>query len=165
VFQGNLIRYVVSDATDPESLRSDLADELKILATSPIETLETTLLIHPHVLQRFADYCDFLAEAERLVKARGYRGVIQVASFHPEFRFANTEPDAVENYTNRSPHPMLHLLREESISKFAANEDALLDISRRNAAAMRMMGRAAMLNLLKAIELCYSDADRKPGCL
>jgi hypothetical protein len=107
------------------------------------------------VLQRFADYCDFLVEAERLVKARGYRGIIQVASFHPEFRFANTEADAVENYTNRSPQPMLHLLREESISKVAENQDALFDISRRNAAAMRMMGRVAILSLLKGIDPRY----------
>ena len=97
---------------------------------------------------------------------RGYRGVIQVASFHPEFRFANTEPDAVENYTNRSPYPMLHLLREESISKVAADsQEALLDISRRNAVAMRLIGRAAMLSLLKEIDPRYSDADRKPDCL
>jgi hypothetical protein len=156
VFEAGLIRHVVSDAVDQESLRSVLADELKTLAASPVETIETTLLIHPLVLQRFDDYCDFLAEAERLVKALGYCGVIQIASFHPDFQFAHTEADAVENYTNRSPFPMLHLLREQSISNIAANPDELLDIPRRNAAALRTIGRAAMLNLLRAI-----DADPK----
>jgi hypothetical protein len=151
VFQGDLIRYVVSDAVDPESLRSCLADELKTLAASPIETIETTLLIHPRVLQRFMDYADFLSEAERLVKGLGLRSVIQIASFHPEFQFANTEPDAVENYTNRSPFPMLHLLREESISKVAANSDELLEIPRRNVAALRRIGREEMKKLLNSM--------------
>jgi len=157
VFQGDLIRYVVSDASDPESLRSDLADELKALAASPIEKVETTLLIHPRVLQCFVGYCDFLVEAERLVKALCFRGVIQIASFHPEFQFANTEPDAVENYTNRSPYPMLHLLREESISKVAAAPDELLQIPKRNAAALQLLGRDAMLRLLKTVKTDSKD--------
>jgi hypothetical protein len=151
VFQGDLIRYVVSDSVDPESLRSCLAEELKALAAAPIETIETTLLIHPCVLQRFSDYNDFLTEADRLVKALGLRGVIQVASFHPEFQFANTEPDDVENYTNRSPFPMLHLLREESISNVAANPDELLEIPRRNVWALRRMGLEEMKKLLSSM--------------
>jgi len=141
----------VSDTADPESLRSRLADELKMLAASPIEKIETTLLIHPRVLQRFRDYVDFLSEAERLVKALGLRGVIQIASFHPEFQFANTEPDAVENYTNRSPFPMLHLLREESISKVAADSDELFEIPKRNVAALRRIGRDEMKKLLNSM--------------
>lgn len=150
VFQGDLIRHVVSEADDPELLRSHLADELKFLAASSINAVETTLLIHPRVLQRFDDYCDFLGEADRLVKLLGYRGVIQIASFHPEFQFANTEPDAVENYTNRSPYPMLHLLREESITKVAGKPDDLLQIPARNAATLRQMGLDKILALLKA---------------
>ena len=141
----------MSDTADPESLRSRLADELKMLAASPIEKIETTLLIHPRVLQRFRDYVDFLSEAERLVKALGLRGVIQIASFHPEFQFANTEPDAVENYTNRSPFPMLHLLREESISKVAADSDELFEIPKRNVAALRRIGRDEMKKLLNSM--------------
>lgn len=151
VFQGELIRYTVSDAADPESLRTNLGEELDALAAAPIGTIETTLLIHPRVLGNFDDYCDFLVEAERLVKTLGYRGVIQVASFHPDFQFANTAADAVENYTNRSPYPMLHLLREDSITKVAANPGELLDIPRRNAAALRALGRAALLSMLERI--------------
>jgi hypothetical protein len=158
VFQSDLIRYVVSEAADPEALRSDLADELKMLAAASIETVETTLLIHPHVLQRFMDYCDFLMEAERLVKALGFRGVIQIASFHPEFQFANTDAEAIENYTNRSPYPMLHLIREESISKVAATPDELLQIPKRNAEALRLLGRDVMLSLLEAAKAASRDS-------
>lgn len=156
MFQNGLIRYVVSDVGHPELLRSQLADELHILATSPIEAIETSLVIHPRVLERFADYCDFLAEAERLIKRLGFRGILQVASFHPGFQFANTETDAIENYTNRSPYPMLHLLREESITKAAAQWGDLLQIPRRNIAALRDMGPGQFLNLLKTV-----DADSK----
>jgi hypothetical protein len=158
VFQEDRIRFVVSDACDSEALRSDLSEELTTLASSPLEAIETTLLIHPGTLERFDDYCDFLAEAERLVKRRGYRGVIQVASFHPEYRFASAAPDAVENYTNRSPYPMLHLLREESISRVAERPDDLLEIPKRNAETLRCMGRERVLELLETIR-----SDTSPG--
>jgi hypothetical protein len=157
VFRGDLIRYVVSEAVDPELLRSQLADELNTLATSPIESIETSLLIHPCVLQQFEDYCDFLTEAERLVKRLRLRGVIQIAGFHPEYQFAETEQDAVENYTNRSPYPMLHLLREESVTKVAANPDDLLQIPRRNVTLLRQMGRDKLLSLLKVV---HADSGR-----
>jgi hypothetical protein len=152
VLEEDRIRFVVSDAADPESLRSDLSEELTTLTSSPPEAIETTLLIHPGVLGRFEEYCDFLPEAERLVKRRGYRGVIQIASFHPEYRFAHSDPDAVENYTNRSPYPMLHLLREESISRAADRSDDLLEIPKRNAETLRRMGRDRLLDLLKTIQ-------------
>jgi hypothetical protein len=148
VFEGGLIRYAVSEADESELLRTQLGDELKTLAASRIETIETTFLIHPWVLKRFEDYCDFIVEAERLVKVLGFRGVIQIANFHPEFQFANTERDDVENYTNRSPYPMLHLLREESVSKVAANPDELYRIPVRNVASLRRIGRDEVLKIL-----------------
>ncbi|HEX3316325.1 MAG TPA: DUF1415 domain-containing protein [Gemmataceae bacterium] len=151
VHQGNLIRYVVSDAVDSEALRSDLADELKLLTSTPIESIETTVVIHPDVLQRFDDYCDFLVEAQRLVNAHGYRGVVQIVGFHPAYQFENAEPEAVENGTNRSPYPMLHLLREESISKVAGDPAELLEIPKRNAALLRSMGRDKFSKLLAEI--------------
>jgi hypothetical protein len=126
------------------------------LATKPIESIETSLVIHPRVLERFEDYCDFLKDAERLVKGLGLRGVIQIASFHPDYEFANTEPNAIENYTNRSPYPMLHLLREESITKIAAKPDDLLQIPMRNVAVLRQLGRKKLLNLIQA-----ADADSR----
>jgi len=149
VFQGEKIRYTVSDAGDEEALAEDLARELEALAAAPIESVETTLLIHPLVLGDFIDYNDFLSVGERLVKHLGLRGVIQLASFHPGYQFADAGPDAVENYTNRSPYPMLHLLREESVTAVASDPDELLEIPRRNVETLRRLGREKMLKKLR----------------
>lgn len=151
VFEGDRIRYVVTQAPDAEALRTALAEELTFLAAAPVEAVETTMLIHPRALARFADYCDFLPVADQLVKTRGFRGVIQIASFHPQFQFANAEPDAVENYTNRSPYPLLHLLREESLSKVIGDGNDMFEIPRRNADTLRRLGREKILDRLKTI--------------
>src|SRR3954462_5488311 len=119
VFDAGLIRYAVTAAADAGALLDDLARELTALAAAPRAEVETTLLIHPRALADFLDYNDFLADADRLVRDLGLRGVIQIAGFHPAYQFAGTAPDAAENYTNRSPHPMLHLLREDSITEVA----------------------------------------------
>jgi hypothetical protein len=149
VFEGELIRYVVTGATDENSLLEDLTRELKTLAATPRSEVETTLLIHPAALADFLDYNDFLGVADDLVRRLGLRGVIQIASFHPKYQFAGTEPEAVENYTNRSPYPMLHLLREESISEVADNPDVGQTIPQRNIETLRKMGREAILELVK----------------
>jgi hypothetical protein len=144
VFDGGRIRYVVSEATDVSGLLADLERELRTLIATPIDSIETTLLIHPHVLGDFLDYNDFLGEADQLLGELGLVGTIQIASFHPEYQFAGTKPAAVENYTNRSPYPMLHLLREASVTAVAADVDALREIPRRNIATMRRLGLAAV---------------------
>jgi uncharacterized protein len=149
VFDGNKIRYHVSEATSEATLLKDLGDELKVLAES--SSIETTLLIHPHVLADFLDYNDFLESAEQLLVDRGFEGVIQIASFHPAYRFADTDADAVENYTNRSPYPMLHLLREDSIFAVADDEERLLEIPQRNIETLRAIGRDKILERLNAI--------------
>lgn len=150
-FQAGTIRYAVSAADSLAALGDDLAAELHALATTPASVVETTLLIHPNVAGDFLDYNDFLDEAEALVSRLGLEGTIQVASFHPHYRFADTEVDAVENYTNRSPYPMLHLLREESIS---AVVDALGEevdgIPSRNVETLRRLGREKVLELFRA---------------
>jgi hypothetical protein len=151
VFEANTIRYVVSDAEDEASLLRDLAEELKILAAAPTSTIETTLLIHPGVFESFLDYNDFLDPAEQLVRDLGLEGIIQIASFHPQYRFADAVSGAVENYTNRSPYPMLHLLREESISAVAGDPEELLEIPRRNMETLRRLGLAKMLEKLKSL--------------
>src|SRR5258708_27475816 len=110
VFDADRIRYVVSDAADESRLLADLTRELAGLVAAPISAVETTLLIHPHALGDFLDYNDFLGAADELLANLGMQGTIQIASFHPEYRFAGTEADAVENYTNRSPYPIVHLL-------------------------------------------------------
>jgi uncharacterized protein len=158
VFNAGTIRYVVSETADEATLLEDLARELEFLAASPISTVETTLLIHPNLLGDFLDYNDFLDPAEQLIEKLGLQGIIQLASFHPHYQFAGTATDAVENYTNRSPYPMLHLLREESITSAAADQDALAEIPRRNVETLRALGREWVLEKLKEI-----DQRRVPG--
>ena len=114
------VRYVASLAADPDTLLATLCDELTALAEADPEEIDTTLLVHPGVLLDFADFNDFLAAADAAVQALGYDGVLQVASFHPQYRFAGTADDDITNATNRSPHPTLHLLREDSISRAVA---------------------------------------------
>ncbi len=112
-----LVRYVVSHAQDPADLQADLMRELQHLARCPASELETTLLIHPQVLTDFNEYLDFLPAAEDVVADLELEGVLQVASFHPQYQFEGTRAEDISNATNRSPYPMLHLLREESIDR------------------------------------------------
>jgi hypothetical protein len=151
VFQADRIRYHVTDAADAAALWSELARELEGLATSAISCMETSLLIHPRALQSFLDYNDFVAAADGLIKDLGLRGTIQIAGFHPEYQFAGTDADAVENYTNRSPYPMLHLLREQSITAVATNPDRLAEIPQRNIETLRRLGRGKILEKLHSI--------------
>jgi hypothetical protein len=111
------VRYVVSDASTVEALLYDLAAELNHLHDTPAEETDTTLLIHPQVLTDFLDYNDFLEAADALVEEIGLEGEIQVASFHPDYQFDGTDRDDITNYSNRSPYPTLHLLREDSIDR------------------------------------------------
>jgi hypothetical protein len=152
VFNDDKIRYVVTDARDERSLLDDLAVELAALASSQVSAVETTLLIHPRALTSFAAYNDFLDLGDRLVQNLALQGTIQIASFHPDYQFADASPDAVENYSNRSPYPMLHLLREASISEVAGDRNELLAIPRRNIATLRALGRENARKMLKAIE-------------
>jgi len=134
------IRWVESPATDPAQLREDLVRELQFLAAADPASVDTTLLIHPHVLADFLDYNDFLDIAEATVDELGLAGVIQVASFHPGYQFAGTAPGDVENLTNRSPHPMLHLLREESIERAVESFPDAASIYERNIDTLRRLG-------------------------
>src|SRR5262249_11612446 len=121
---------------------------------------DVTLVIRARVLTGFLDSNDFLAAADRLVRNLDLRGTIQIASFHPDYRFAGASPGAVENYTNRSPYPMLHLLREESISAVAGDPGELLAIPRRNGQTLRRLGLEKILEKLKAIG---DELKRQPG--
>jgi uncharacterized protein len=111
------IHYAVSAATDAQQLLADLAKELDDLVAIDAALRETTLLIVPDWLHDFLDFNDFMEEAERFVASRDLDGIIQLASFHPRYQFAGTEPDDITNFTNRSPYPTIHLLREESIER------------------------------------------------
>ncbi|HEY1090096.1 MAG TPA: DUF1415 domain-containing protein [Burkholderiaceae bacterium] len=111
------LRYVVSAATTPEDLLKELAHELLALNRADPDEIETTLIIHPLVLTDFLDFNDFLGAADALVEELELDGELQLASFHPDYQFAGTELDDIGNYTNRSPYPTLHILRETSIEK------------------------------------------------
>jgi hypothetical protein len=112
VYVKDQIRYAVSPATNAGALLDDLKRELRILAEMAPATVETTVLIHPQVLTEFLDYNDFLAVGDAAIEELGLTGVLQIASFHPAYQFAGTATDDRANYTNRSPYPMLQLLRE-----------------------------------------------------
>jgi len=144
VFDEEKIRYVVTDVADPVELLAALDAEVSTLVSQPIRRVETTLLIHPLALLDFADYNDFLDDADSLLSSRKLAGVIQIASFHPDYQFADTQPDSAENYTNRSPFPMLHLLREVSIEKVADSEEMLADIPQNNIETLNKLGLDAV---------------------
>lgn len=142
------IRYVVSAAETLPALRADLQRELLALQAASAAQVDTTLLLHPRVLTDFFAYNDFLAEADDLLLELGLEGELQLASFHPEYCFADSSSDDPANYTNRSPYPMLHLLREASVTRAV---DAFPDTSKiyeRNVQTLRQMSQAALRRLL-----------------
>lgn len=118
----------------------DLSAELVFLNEQEASACETTLLIHPWVLTDFIEFNDFLALGEHLIVDLGLEGELQIASFHPQYRFAGTQPEDIENHTNRSPYPTLHLLREASIERALASVPDPDEIYRRNILTMRRLG-------------------------
>lgn len=134
------IRYRVSSATNVEDLMRDLIHELEKLAETSAEKIDTTLLIHPHVLTDFLDYNDFLDIVDELLEEIGLAGELQVASMHPLHQFADTEVDDIDNYTNRSPYPTLHLLREASVEKAVEAFPESDKIFEKNIETMRKLG-------------------------
>jgi len=142
------IRYVVSAAQSPEVLVEDLMSELRALEAADPAAIDTTLLVHPGVLADFADYNDFLDIADALLDELELTGIIQIASFHPQYRFDGTMKDAIENYTNRSPYPMLHLLREDSIERAVTTYPDVADIPEKNIETMNRLGIDGWLALM-----------------
>ena len=134
------IRYAVSAAQTPEDLLADLIAELRTLQAADASEIETTLLVHPRVLGDFLDFNDFLELADAAVAGEGLEGEIQVASFHPQYQFADTGPENIENYSNRSPYPTLHLLREASIARAVAAFPDASRIFERNIETLRRLG-------------------------
>ena len=143
------IRFVVSAAQSPEALVDDLMAELRAIEAADPAAVDTTLLIHPGVLADFEDYNDFLDIADALLDELELSGVIQIASFHPQYRFEGTMRDAIENYTNRSPYPMLHLLREDSVEKAVTTYPDVADIPEKNIETMNKLGHDGWLALMK----------------
>jgi hypothetical protein len=149
------VRYVLSEATDVEALLAELHDEMdRLIATDATET-DTTLLIHPQVLNDFSDYNEFLGAADELLGQLGYEGVLQVAGFHPQFQFAGTEADDVTNATNRSPYPTLHLLREDSVDRAVAAFPEAEAIYEKNIRTLEVLGATGWAELQAQ---CKADA-------
>ncbi|HEX9392215.1 MAG TPA: DUF1415 domain-containing protein [Usitatibacteraceae bacterium] len=136
------IRYVVSAAATPEALVADLIAELEFLDSVDAEKTDTTLLIHPQVLNDFLDYNDFLEVADAVVEELELDGEIQVASFHPDYQFEGTTADDISNYSNRSPYPTLHLLREASVERAVAAFPEAADIFGKNIETLERLGHA-----------------------
>ncbi|MEE4185998.1 MAG: DUF1415 domain-containing protein [Gammaproteobacteria bacterium] len=153
------VRFAVTPAATEAGLLEALRDELELLEHD--SRIETTLLIHPAVLQSFADYNQFLNAADSLLAGMQLEGVIQVASFHPDYQFAGTGPDDAENFTNRSPYPLLHLLREASVERAIDALPEVAQIPLRNVELMNQMGRDALQDLVRSCCAGVPTGDRQ----
>jgi len=154
------VRYVFSDATDEQSLLDTLCSEMHYLAERDPEKTDTTLIVHPHVLTDFEDFNDFLDAADAAVEQLGYAGILQVATFHPQYQFADTDLDDPTNATNRSPYPTLHLLREESVDRAAAAFPDAESIFEVNMQTMADLGAEGVARLQAR---CEEDARTPPA--
>jgi uncharacterized protein len=138
------IRYSVSPAVDGSSLLADFKRELAHLVETSPEEIESTLIIHPRVLTDFLEYNEFLAVCDNELEEMGLDGIVQVASFHPAYQFAGTKAGDVTNFTNRSPFPTLHLLRESSVSRAVAQFPNVDGIYKANMETMRKIGKTQL---------------------
>lgn len=134
------IRISVSRAKHLDGFLEDLDRELQFLAEVPPEETETTLLVHPSLFTEFLIFNDMLDLADAAITDNRLEGIIQIAPFHPRFQFEGTAPDDISNYTNRSPYPTLHLIREDSIAKAIEAFPNAADIFERNIALLENMG-------------------------
>ncbi len=136
------IRYAVTAAATADELLAELGHELEALAQADPAVCDTTLLVHPRAMTDFLDYHFFLGEAAAALRRLGFEGVLQIASFNPGYVFAGAAADDIGNYTNRSPHPMLHLLREASIDRAVAAFPDAATIYERNIDTLQRLGHA-----------------------
>ena len=143
------IRWVQSEARSTDALLADLLTEMQRLSAAEPETIDTTLIVHPHVLTDFLDFNDFLDVADAALEELGLDGTLQVASFHPQFQFAGTAADDLGNCSNRSPYPTLHLLRESSIERAVAAFPQAEAIYERNIETLQKLGPDGWQRLLE----------------
>ncbi|HEY2144632.1 MAG TPA: DUF1415 domain-containing protein [Steroidobacteraceae bacterium] len=146
-YRAGRVRFRVSERRTPSGLLEELGAELCALAAADQSLCETTLLIHPWVLTDFIEYNEFLEVCDAAVAELELEGELQVASFHPRYQFEGSQPDDIENFTNRSPYPMLHLLREASVERAVAAVGDSAEIYRRNIRTMRNLGQAGWRRL------------------
>jgi uncharacterized protein len=146
-WQNNRVRISICEAVSPNDLIQHLADEIERIVKD--ENIETTLVVHPFVLAEFEDFNEFLDIADQLIETLDLDGVLQWASFHPDYQFADSEQDDPENYTNRSPYPVLQILREESLSRAIDKHPDIDQVPIDNMNLMRDMGREKLEHILK----------------
>jgi len=139
-FQNNQVKIFSTKETNADEIYRFVLSELDALYQSSVEEVETVLLVVENALDDFEDYLDFLMLLEDVIDQIGLRGIIQVASFHPRYCFDGCAENDAANYTNRSPYPMFHLLREESLEKALANYENPEKIPERNIALLQEMG-------------------------
>ena len=147
VYVKNQVRLVVSKARHADDLLEELDRELDLLVATPSSQIDTTLLIHPTLFEDFLDFNDFLEVAEGVVDEHGLEGLIQLASFHPQFQFEGTELDDISNYTNRAPFTILHLLREESVERAVEAFPQADTIFEANIVVLEKLGHAGWKSL------------------
>lgn len=146
------IRYVVFEGEDLEQLTETLVKELQYLDTTTPSVCETVLIILKDALADFQEYLDYLEMAEIVVEQMDFEGIFQVASFHPDYQFDETLPNDVENYTNRSPYPILHLLREDSVERAIEAFPEVGDIPTQNIETMKKLGIQTVKKMLNDIK-------------
>jgi len=144
----NRIRFITTNAVDEEHLLEALQNELFNLNND--SSIETTLLIHKNVLNDFYEYNEFLNLSDRLLAEMELDGIYQIASFHPSYQFEGTKPDDAENYTNRSPFPMLHILKEDSLERVIENYPNVEKIPVENINLMKDLGYSKLKKMLHA---------------
>lgn len=149
------IRYVVFEGEDLDLLTELLATELQYLDNTPPSVCETTLIILKEALPEFLDYLDYLEVAEYVVEQIKFEGVFQIASFHPDYQFEDTLPTDVENYTNRSPYPLLHILREDSVERSIEAFPEVGDIPAQNIEMMNKIGSEKIKQMLNDVKKSY----------
>jgi uncharacterized protein len=147
VYVRGLVHIAVSDATDGSQVIEHLASEIDALVEMDAAVRETTLLVIPACLGNFLEFVDLLSRAERVMRKRRLEGVLQLASFHPEYQFEGALVDDITNCTNRSPYPTLHLLRESSIDRAVQAFPQAETIYEANMDALRKLGRAGWSSL------------------
>ncbi|KAM9985674.1 hypothetical protein ACTFIZ_012373 [Dictyostelium cf. discoideum] len=140
VYNKQQIKYHICSAKNERLILQALQQEFNFLVNTPATTIDTTLFILEHALIDFYDFNDFLALADQLLEQLNIVGVLQIASFHPHYHFANTQPDDIENYTNRAPYPILHILREQSIDQVVVAIADAATIFEKNIATMQALG-------------------------
>ena len=156
----NTIRFIVCETSNEDVLLEKTIAEIQLLADTAIDECETTVIIVPNLLKDFYDYQFFLSEAERKLKQEGWKGTFQLASFHPNYCFAGATLDEPSNLTNRSPFPLIHILREASLTAVLENVDSPEDIPQRNMERMEELGEEEKADLF-----FYLEETKKPNSI